>query len=83
MVDKEGNRKARKLIYETTDDTSDYHKVGLVKCKYPAKVVVHELNSETNDVKYSFLKKFGGSTGEDLYQEYAHIAMNTPGSLLR
>lgn len=78
MVDQDGNRKARKLIYQTTDDSaSDYHKIGLIKCAKPDKVVIHELNSETNDVKYSFLKKFGGATGEDLYQEYAHIAMNT------
>ena len=43
----------------------------------PAGCVVHELTCGTKDIKYSLLKKFGGVDGEDLYQEFKHIAVNT------
>lgn len=43
----------------------------------PAGCVVHELTCGTTDIKYSLLKKFGGVDGEDLYQEFKHIAVNT------
>ncbi len=39
--------------------------------------VVHELNSETEDIKYSLLRKYGGQSGEDLWQEFCHCALNT------
>ena len=45
--------------------------------KVPAGCVVHELTCGTADIKYSLLKKFGGVDGEDLYQEFKHIAVNT------
>ena len=45
--------------------------------KVPAGCVVHELTCGTKDIKYSLLKKFGGVDGEDLYQEFKHIAVNT------
>lgn len=38
---------------------------------------VHELNCGTEDIRYSMLKQFGGVAGEDLYQEFEHLAVNT------
>ena len=51
------------------------HEDGMLKV--PAGCVVHELTCGTQDIKYSLLKKFGGVDGEDLYQEFKHIAVNT------
>lgn len=62
---------ARRLI----NDGAIGHEDGLLKV--PAGVVIHELTCGTTDIKYSLLKKFGGVDGEDLYQEYKHIAVNT------
>lgn len=62
---------ARRLI----NDGVDGHEDGLLKV--PAGVVIHELTCGTTDIKYSLLKKFGGVDGEDLYQEFKHIAVNT------
>lgn len=74
----------KKLLFESTDpvdesesDPTKADDVGLINVKDPTKVVVHELNCGTEDIKYSFLKKFGGVTGEDLYQEFTHVSMNT------
>ncbi|MBO7123191.1 MAG: bacterial Ig-like domain-containing protein [Treponema sp.] len=69
----------KKLLYASTDPTDPEYAddVGLINVKDPTKVVVHELNCGTEDIKYSFLKKFGGVTGEDLYQEFTHVSMNT------
>lgn len=65
----------RKLIYDGTG-TGDSE--GLIHVAGNGQgFVVHELNSETNDVKYSFLRKYGGQTGEDLWQEFSHCALNT------
>ncbi len=65
----------RKLIYDGTG-TDDAE--GLIHVKNNGKnFVIHELNSETNDVKYSLLRKYGGQTGEDLWQEFSHVALNT------
>lgn len=43
----------------------------------PAGVIVHELTCGEKDIKYSVLKKLGGNEGEDLYQEFKHMAVNT------
>jgi len=51
------------------------HEDGMLKV--PAGCIVHELTCGTKDIKYSLLKKFGGVDGEDLYQEFKHIAVNT------
>lgn len=68
-------KSGRKLIYDGTG-TGDNE--GLIHVKDNGKgFVVHELNSETNDVKYSLLRKMGGVTGEDLWQEFSHCALNT------
>ena len=65
----------KKLIYDATGVGDNE---GLVHVKgNGAGFVVHELNSETNDVKYSFLRKYGGQKDEDLWQEFAHCALNT------
>lgn len=70
----EGNA-GRKLIY---DGTGTGDNAGLVHvANNGAGFIVHELNSETNDVKYSLLRKYGGQTGEDLWQEFSHCALNT------
>ena len=70
----------KKLLFEERDPVDDPTKdddVGLIKVKDPSVMVVHELNCGTEDIKYSFLKKFGGTTGEDLFQEFTHVSMNT------
>lgn len=70
----------KKLLFEAGDPVGDDTKdddVGLIKVKDPSVMVVHELNCGTEDIKYSFLKKFGGTTGEDLFQEFTHVSMNT------
>ncbi len=67
-----GKNGARKLL---DDGTGEGDALGVVKC-VPG-VVVHELNPGTEDIKYSQLMKFGGVTGEDLYQEYQHRAVNS------
>mgnify|MGYP004553985077 CR=1 FL=1 len=65
----------KKLIYDGTG-TGDTE--GLVHVSNNGSgFIVHELNSETNDVKYSLLRKYGGQTGEDLWQEFSHCALNT------
>mgnify|MGYP004546275049 CR=1 FL=1 len=65
----------RKLIY---DGTGSEDSEGLVHVANNGQgFVIHELNSETNDIKYSFLRKYGGQTGEDLWQEFSHCALNT------
>lgn len=65
----------RKLIY---DGTGSGDSEGLVHVANNGQgFVIHELNSETNDIKYSFLRKYGGQTGEDLWQEFSHCALNT------
>ena len=62
---------ARRLI----NDGVAGHEDGMLKV--PAGCIVHELTCGTTDIKYSLLKKFGGVDGEDLYQEFKHIAVNT------
>ncbi len=65
----------KKLIYDATGVGDNE---GLVHVKgNGAGFVVHELNSETNDVKYSLLRKYGGQKNEDLWQEFSHCALNT------
>lgn len=69
------NASGKKLIYDGvgTDDNQ-----GLVHVANLGQgFIVHELNSETEDVKYSLLRKYGGQTGEDLWQEFTHCAINT------
>jgi len=62
---------ARRLI----NDGALGHEDGMLKV--PAGCIVHELTCGSADIKYSLLKKFGGVDGEDLYQEFKHIAVNT------
>ena len=62
---------ARRLL----NDGAVGHEDGMLKV--PAGCVVHELTCGSTDIKYSLLKKFGGVDGEDLYQEFKHIAVNT------
>ena len=62
---------ARRLI----NDGVAGHEDGMLKV--PAGCIVHELTCGSVDIKYSLLKKFGGVDGEDLYQEFKHIAVNT------
>ena len=38
---------------------------------------IDELTCGTEDIKYSALTQYGGITGEDLYQEFQHLAVNT------
>lgn len=42
-----------------------------------AKYEIDELTCGTEDIKYSALAQYGGITGEDLYQEFQHLAVNT------
>lgn len=65
----------RKLIYNAVGTGDDE---GLVHVANNGQgFIVHELNSETNDVKYSLLRKYGGAENEDLWQEFCHCALNT------
>lgn len=50
---------------------------SLIRLANANSFVIHELNSETEDVKYSLIRKYGGQTGEDLWQEFQHMAVNT------
>lgn len=61
----------RRLINDGSAATAD----GLISCAKGC--VVDELTCGTEDIKYSVLKKFGGITGEDLYQEFKHMAVNS------
>lgn len=67
----------KKLI--NTDSTATGDALGLVTVNetYKAKYVVHELNPGTDKQKYSVLRKYGGETGEDLYQEFMHVYMSS------
>ncbi len=69
----------KKLIYTgPVEEGEDINKQGLVVCKdNGAGFIVHELNSETNNVKYSILRKYGGQKNEDLWQEFCHCSLNT------
>jgi len=49
---------------------------ALIESANHSKFKIHELNSETDDIKYSLLRKYGGQTGEDLWQEFTHMAVN-------
>ena len=49
---------------------------ALIESANYRKFKIHELNSETDDIKYSLLRKYGGQTGEDLWQEFTHMAVN-------
>jgi len=65
----------RKLIF---DGNGSGNSEGLVKVANNGKgFVVHELNPGTEDIKYSLLRRYGGQTGEDLWQEFTHCALNT------
>ena len=65
----------KKLIY---DGTGSGDSEGLVHvANNGTGFIVHELNSQTEDIKYSLLRKYGGQTGEDLWQEFTHCAINT------
>lgn len=66
-----GESGARKLI---DDGTGSGDALGLIKCATGA--IIHELNPGTEDIKYSVFKQFGGKTGENLYQDFAHVALN-------
>lgn len=69
------NAGGKKLIYDAVGEGDNE---GLVHCKDNGRgFVVHELNSETNDVKYSIMRKYGGQKNEDLWQEFSHCALNT------
>ena len=38
---------------------------------------IHELNPGTKDIKYDMLAQYGGVDGEDLFQDFEHLAVNT------
>lgn len=65
----------KKLIF---DGSGSGDSQGLIECANNGQgFIIHELNSETEDIKYSLLRKYGGQTGEDLWQEFTHCALNT------
>lgn len=49
---------------------------SLIRMANAGNFIIHELNSETDDIKYSLLRKLGGQTDEDLWQEFEHMAVN-------
>lgn len=68
-----GKSGSRKLL--NTDGSGEGDALGLITV--PEGCVVHELTCGTEDIKYSVLRKYGGVTGEDLYQEFTHMAVDT------
>lgn len=38
---------------------------------------VHELSCGNEDIRYAMFKKYGGVEGEDLWQEFQHLCVNT------
>jgi hypothetical protein len=60
-----------KLLGKNSDSASEY----LIRTD--EEVEIHELCCGTEDIKYSALAQYGGITGEDLYQEFEHLAVNT------
>lgn len=52
-------------------------RAGLALVATNEEVEIHELCCGTEDIKYSALAQYGGITGEDLFQEFQHLAVNT------
>lgn len=68
---------AKKLIGTVADPECTDNTKGLITVKDEARCVVHELTCGETDIKYMLMKKFGGVKGEDIYQRFNHLAVNT------
>ncbi len=68
----DGGLKAKKLI-----DVIGAATKPIVEVEDPTLYEIDELTCGTEDIKYSALAQYGGITGEDLYQEFQHLAVNT------
>lgn len=61
---------------------------GIIKVKDPENYEVAELNCGTQDIRYDVVKQYGGVEGEDLYQDFEHLCVNsidmsiTPGQIV-
>lgn len=64
---------SRKLL--DTDGTGTGDAKGLISV--PAGSVVDELTCGTTNIKFDLLRKFGGTDGEDIYQRFKRMALNT------
>jgi hypothetical protein len=71
---------AKKLLGLVQDPDCEDNDKGLITIKDEAtlsRCVVYELTCGETDIKYMLMKKFGGVEGEDIYQRFNHIAVNT------
>lgn len=71
---------AKKLLGTEADPECKDDSKGLITVKDDAalsRCIVRELTCGDTDIKYMLMKKFGGVKGEDLYQRFNHIAINT------
>lgn len=48
-----------------------------IKVTDPTQYTIEQLTCGKSDIKYSALAQYGGNKGEDLYQEFQHLAVNT------
>lgn len=70
-----GKKGSKALLRTSGDDNMDDDSVGLILV--PEGCIVDEITCGTEDIKYSMLRKFGGTTDEDIYQEFNHMGVNT------
>lgn len=71
---------SKKLLGVEADPNCKDNSKGLFTVKDSdtlSRCVVRELTCGETDIKYMLMKKFGGVAGEDLYQRFNHIAINT------
>ena len=73
MEDLPAGKHPTKLLSKITE-TGVY---SVVKVSDEKKVEVHELTCGEQDIRYNVLKHFGGVKGDDLFQSFEHLAVNT------
>lgn len=61
---------------ENTEKVLDSEKDDCGLILVPRGSVVDELTVGTTDIKYDGLRKYGGTEGEDIYQDFKHLAVN-------
>ena len=75
-------------LLTATEDSSGYAKDGLLLVNDPEQYSIDSLVIGTEGIKYSGIMQYGGITGEDLYQEFVNLMVNsfdisaTPGQIV-
>lgn len=72
--DQDGGLEARYLVGEQGDGKNALIEFPVDERK---QFDIYELTCGTEDIKYSITSQYGGISGEDLYQEFQHNAVNT------